>query len=236
MQTATLAETKSPPQPLAPADSELIKSATPVLETILKIRAGALSPSPELRNNIKEYLRQMQQRSQGRERLVQAGMFALGAFVDETVLMTDFPLRSEWIRYPLQLELFNTNQSGVEFYDRLSELLVESESRPELLEIVEVYYICLILGFRGKYFVEDERRKVIGVVAEKLRQTGRLRESILSPHWQVNDQPALRVEPGLPNWIKMAGGVWLWVVVLLLILTSFLLSVQLNTAKATLLR
>ncbi len=233
MQMAPVLEKRTIAQPSAQNGADLVRQATPVLEKVMQIRAGLLVPSPELRDTVKEYLQQIQQGSAGRDQQAQAAIFALVAFVDETVLLADFPLRSEWMSYPLQLELFQTNVAGIEFYDRLSNLLLDPASNAD---VIEVYYLCLILGFKGRYYIETDRKNVIDVVAKHLRGVGRLRDNALSDNWEKTDQPQLRAVKTLPSWVRIGGGVWLWVLVLLFIVASFLLSVELNAAKGILLR
>jgi len=215
------------------AEADLVRLATPVLEMIMQIRAGLLVPSPELRSTLKNHLQKMRAGAEGRDRQALAAMFAVVAFVDETVLLADFPLRAEWMNYPLQLELFQTNVAGIEFYERLSGLLIDAEANAD---VIEIYYLCLMLGFKGQYYIESDRKGVIDMVADHLRRVGRLRESQLSPHWQKDDQPQPRVEKPLPIWAKIGLGVWLWILLLLFIVTSFLLSVALSQAKVDLLR
>src|SRR5215813_13559434 len=76
--------------------SDLVNLAGPVLELVLKLRGGLVSPSDELRPAFDRLLREMEQRGatlRYSERQVKAIKFALAAFVDETVLSTNFPLR-----------------------------------------------------------------------------------------------------------------------------------------------
>jgi type VI secretion system protein ImpK len=233
MQMAPTLEKRTIAHPTAQSGGDLVRQATAVLEKVMQIRSGLLIPSPELRDHVKEYLQQMQRNSAGRDQQAQAAMFALVAFVDETVLLADFPLRSEWMSYPLQLEMFQTNVAGIEFYDRLSNLLLNTQANAD---VIEIYYLCLLLGFKGRYYIETDRKGVIDVVAGHLRKVGRLRDNALADNWEKNDQPQPRAVKSLPSWVAVGGGVWLWVLVLLLIVASFLLSVELNAAKGTLLR
>src|ERR1043165_1839342 len=91
----------------AQSDNDLVSLATPVFEIIMQIRAGLITPSTNTRRDIDDLLKQMEQRGAAlgyKAESVQAVKFALAAFVDETVLTADFPLRDAWAKYPLQLE------------------------------------------------------------------------------------------------------------------------------------
>src|SRR5512132_4026396 len=90
----------------ARAGNRLLDLATPVLEEILRVKAGLTVPSINLRSTVDALLRQVEERGDAlgyKERQLQAVKFALAAFVDETVLINDFPLREEWEKFPLQL-------------------------------------------------------------------------------------------------------------------------------------
>jgi type VI secretion system protein ImpK len=73
--------------------------------------------------------------------------YALVAFIDEQVMRSDWAGRAEWMARPLQLELYRENTAGENFFVRLRALL-RSGDRPIA---VEIYYLCLVLGFQGAY-------------------------------------------------------------------------------------
>jgi len=73
--------------------------------------------------------------------------YALVAFIDEQVMRSDWAGRAEWMARPLQLELYRENTAGENFFVRLRALL-RSGDRPVA---VEIYYLCLVLGFEGAY-------------------------------------------------------------------------------------
>jgi type VI secretion system protein ImpK len=73
--------------------------------------------------------------------------YALVAFIDEQVMRSEWAGRSEWMSRPLQLELYRENTAGENFFVRLKALLRSGE-RPVA---VEIYYLCLLLGFNGAY-------------------------------------------------------------------------------------
>ena len=76
--------------------------------------------------------------------------------------------RAEWLREPLQLQLFHTNRGGDEFFERLSRL------RAEQTDAREIFFLCLVFGFEGQYADRDaERRALLGQQFEMLRVAGR---------------------------------------------------------------
>jgi type VI secretion system protein ImpK len=72
--------------------------------------------------------------------------YALVAFIDEQIARSDWAGRSDWMNR-LQLELYKENTAGENFFVRLRALL-RSGNRPVA---VEIYYLCLVLGFEGAY-------------------------------------------------------------------------------------
>ena len=214
------------------AGSDLAGLAGPVLELVLKLRAASLAPSTNLRPAVHHLMQEMEQRAgtlRYSERQTNAVKFALAAFVDETVMTTNLPLREEWERFPLQLEYFGEQLAGVKFFERLDELLKQIESEAD---VVEVYYLCLLLGFKGKYkvYMEDQLQGLIESVAGQLRRVGRLQENELSPHWKVTDQPEPPQDPGLPLWAKVGAAAGFVVVVLIYLVLIILIKLDLRKA------
>jgi type VI secretion system protein ImpK len=223
----------------ARSDNELINLASPLFQLILRLKAGLLPPSNELRPSIAPMLKRVEEHGAQRgytAEQVQNAKFALTAFADETVLAGGFPLREQWERYPLQLEYFGEALAGTKFFDRLDGLLKQIEAQAD---VVEVYYLCLLLGFKGKYdvFLEDQLPGVINNVAEHLRRAGRLRASALAPHWLANDQPGPPpAAPELPRWVKVAAAVAVGLVLLVYLILNASLISGLNGVKESLLR
>jgi type VI secretion system protein ImpK len=112
---------------------------------------------------------------------VSAAKYALVALLDETVLSIPGSCRDYWISSPLQLEYFGDNIAGEEFFRKLDKLLVEPE---KMHEILEVFYICLSLGFEGKYRISDPARldMVIDNLGRIIRRAQKLRFPKISPH------------------------------------------------------
>jgi type VI secretion system protein ImpK len=123
----------------------------------------------------------------------------------------------------------------VKFFDRLDELLKSIKTEAD---VVEVYYLCLLLDFKGKYkvYMEDQLQEVIKTTAAELRRVGRLQETDLSPHWKVLDQPKPQVDPGIPVWLKIGAVVVLIGVVLIYFVILVVLKSEVWSAREQLLR
>jgi type VI secretion system protein ImpK len=72
------------------------------------------------------------------------GMFAISALIDE-IAMGMPELRGIWSQYSLQATRFNTNNAGVEVFERLGRVRQGPEA------VVATYAVVLGLGFQGCY-------------------------------------------------------------------------------------
>lgn len=71
--------------------------------------------------------------------------FAVFAWVDETILSSQWEGRHQWQRAQLQRQYYQTTDAGELFYERLNSI------GPHQRDVREVYYLCLALGFTGQY-------------------------------------------------------------------------------------
>jgi type VI secretion system protein ImpK len=97
--------------------------------------------------------------------------FAVVAFLDESILTANNPIFKEWPRMPLQEELFGVHTAGEMYFQCLDRLLARPDS-PQTADVLEVYALCLALGYRGRYGVGGQEgiRTVVATVTEKLQR------------------------------------------------------------------
>jgi len=81
-------------------------------------------------------------------------LFAIFAWIDETLLRTGWDQKNQWIRQSLQKRFFNTTNAGVEFFDRLDKFGEDEQ------DILEVYDYCLASGFKGRFYQSHEQDKL----------------------------------------------------------------------------
>ena len=81
---------------------------------------------------------------------VQDTHFAVVAFLDSVMLHSKDAIHAEWERKTLQEELFGKSDAGVVFFEKLEHFRSRRDSK-QLADIVEVYLLCLLLGFEGRY-------------------------------------------------------------------------------------
>jgi len=107
--------------------------------------------------------------------------YALVALTDELVMSKGGELRDYWLPRSLQLQLFNTNVAGEGFFTNLSNLRHD----PSRMEVLKIYYLCLLFGFQGQYRVrggEIELASILDEVGSTLTRAGMIGDSALSPH------------------------------------------------------
>ncbi|HVO95792.1 MAG TPA: type IVB secretion system protein IcmH/DotU, partial [Terriglobales bacterium] len=73
--------------------------------------------------------------------------FAVLSWVDEMILNSTWPQRSQWQH--LMLAYYGTFNAGEEFFRRLE--MIPSQAT----DVREIYFLCLSLGFQGKYAFGD---------------------------------------------------------------------------------
>src|SRR5262245_53887150 len=131
---------------------ELIAAVRPFLIYVLELNAlpDAKRPAPEsaraqLNRAMESSFRKIE--AFGLSSVsVRAVRYALVAFADEFMQLEPGRYQDYWSRHTFQAEQFDEALAGVHFFDRLAELRREADDR-----VSAVYYLCLLLGFRGKY-------------------------------------------------------------------------------------
>jgi type VI secretion system protein ImpK len=127
--------------------------------------------------------------------------FAAVAFLDESVLNSQNPIFVEWLRKPLQAELFGTHTAGEEFFVSLQQLLGRGDSA-DLADLIEIHYLCLLLGFSGRYSAGNrgELAQMMNLTGEKIRRI-RGHFGPLSPAWQPPTEKAVsQTDPWVKRW------------------------------------
>ncbi len=121
-----------------------------------------------MKQALDEVARTAARRGYGRE-AVQEATFAVVAFLDEAILTAPDASAADWVGKSLAEELFGERMAGELFFKRLDGLRAHRDSQ-DLAEILEVYSLCLLLGYEGKF--------AGGAKGELLQLTANLRERI----------------------------------------------------------
>jgi type VI secretion system protein ImpK len=150
----TLPGEPRPPEKPAPKLDRLALFYEGILTATVRVQNGRQQvQDPEsFRTRMKQVLREIASTAARKgysAEDVQEAHFAVVAFLDETVLTADASA-SEWARKSLGEELFGQRSAGELFFKRLEALRANRDSH-SLAEVLEVYYLCLLLGYEGKF-------------------------------------------------------------------------------------
>jgi type VI secretion system protein ImpK len=115
--------------------------------------------------------------------------YALVGLIDETMLQRGGALREFWLPRVLQLRYFNENVAGEAFFQRL-ESLRRDKNR---LDVLRVYYLCLLFGFQGQYRVRGGQVELADII-DRVRDDLQ-RANVLSSELPLSPRGMRPVEP-----------------------------------------
>ncbi|TNE75890.1 MAG: DotU family type IV/VI secretion system protein [Gammaproteobacteria bacterium] len=203
-------------------NNRLIDAATPLLGLVIRVRRLAdfrdvESLYQQVVDDVAGVDRELIE--QGYERpTVVAYRYVLCAFIDEAVLGTDWGAHSVWSQHSLLSRFHNETWGGEKVFAILARMEQEPAHYREMLAFI---YLCLSLGFEGRYKVMENGREEYDQIVRGLYET--LYEAPGGPEDDL-ERPALpdamenvmparnRLRSGLPMWgiaglfvIAMAG-------------------------------
>lgn len=119
---------------------------------------------------------------------IELALFAVIAFLDESILQLHAPVFVDWPRMPLQQQRYGHDIAGEVFFQNLQKILARTETH-ELADLLEVYYLCLLLGFAGRYSIGG-RGELTGMMQATADKIQRIRRSsaTLSPRWALPNE------------------------------------------------
>jgi type VI secretion system protein ImpK len=148
-----------------------------VLTVIVRIRSNRqeLSDAESFRYYVQEALRSAIQQAKNQAGYsaedIRMATLALVGLLDESVLNARNPLFANWPRKTLQEELFGIHMAGELFFQNLEQLLNRADSA-DLADVLEVHYLCLLLGYGGRYSTggRAELKAIMETVADRIRR------------------------------------------------------------------
>lgn len=134
--------------------------------------------------------------------LIEHARYCLCCFLDEVVLNQPWGENSHWASNSL-LSTFHTQTNGGEhFFILLDSFLNEGEQKIELLELM---YLCLSLGFVGKMRMDTAGDSKIEDYKEqayrKIKSKKRTYTKDLAPQWQDKIAKGTELTEGFPIWL-----------------------------------
>lgn len=217
-----------PPAPAAPRQSEaaapaadlgaitggamnpLVRAASPLLLLAVQLRHSATPPDvTRLREQAVAQVRRFEAAANAAgesAQVVTAARYVLCTMVDESVLSAPWGEQSGWAQRTLLVTFHGESYGGAKFFQILERLYADAARHVDLMELM---YVCLALGFAGRYQIETGGRAKLADIQEDLY--GRIRAqraappAELAPHWRgIEDRrnPLIRY---VPLWVIAAA-------------------------------
>jgi len=213
----------STPGPAAPSGrtENLALIFQEVLTAIVRLRSNRqeLSDAQTFRVSMRDAIRNSIQEARNTAGYsaddIKMATLALVGFLDESVLNTRSPIFADWPRKPLQEELFGIHMAGELFFRNLEQLLGRPDS-VDLADLLEVHYLCLVLGYAGRYSMggSAELQAITNTTGERIR---RIRGTSNDPFMEILKEQEVVREVKDP-WIKRLAVVAAVCFVLMLVL------------------
>ncbi|AMB84266.1 hypothetical protein AWM79_02690 [Pseudomonas agarici] len=198
-----------------------LESAAGVLLALLtRLRNTIAHSAPaSLRAQLLAYLRQFEERAEAAgvaRNEVLLARYALCTALDEAVLSTPWGSASEWGKQSLLITVHNEAWGGEKVFQLLEHCL---QSPRERLYLLELLYLCICLGFEGRYRVMNDGRRQLDALRERASATIRSArgeyERELSPHWRGLSVARDRLTQFVPPWVGVALGLGLLLALLI---------------------
>jgi type VI secretion system protein ImpK len=195
-------------------DNPFITDAFALLSLVPKIRNLPFHPAVnELRDQLVGEIRTFEQKAHNQRVMPEVAKIAsyfLCTLIDETVLNTPWGNQSTWGQQSLLIQFHREARGGERFFEILDRL---KRQPAENLNLLELAYMCLTLGFEGKYQLVDRGLRDLDQLRQELyvliQRTKDTTEQPLSSHWHGLRDRHTPIARHVPIWIGIvvAGAV-----------------------------
>lgn len=159
-----------------------------------------------LRRQCMEQVREYQNALKAREILpdvVDMASYCVCALLDELVLNSDWGQSGQWSANSLLSEFHSQTWAGTHFFE-----LIEKSRRINNIELMTLQYLCLSLGFKGKYRVEERGQEQLDILRDSLYHAicadrGRY-ATPFDRSWASRIVPGNGLAQGIPVWVGAA--------------------------------
>ncbi|AKT38901.1 DotU family type IV/VI secretion system protein [Chondromyces crocatus] len=203
-----------------------------VLSLILQLRSSRDLPAPDIlqRRVLGLFETMMQNGKEARipEQDMIDAKFALAAFADEIIYHSNWPGKTQWLQNPLQFQFFQINTAGDGFFTNLDNL----HGQRGRTHVAEIYFLCLALGFQGKYRLRQQEG--LNAVVEGLGNYVAVAEGggdALAPNAERKDGSGGAVRRELP-FLAIALGLLVAAVLIVIVLRLIVSSNASSVAEA----
>jgi type VI secretion system protein ImpK len=184
----------------------LAAAAAPVMAAAIRLLGRFQHPQPDqLRRSMIEAVREFERRALGTgldTQSLRAARYALCATIDDMVLSTPWGANSPWSQQSLTSVFHNEVAGGERFFDILKQM---EEDPARHGQVVELMYLCLSLGFVGRYRVQQRGLASLTEFRDALYRVIRQRrgefERELSVRWQGIPAGQRPLSQRVPLWL-----------------------------------
>jgi type VI secretion system protein ImpK len=188
----------------------LVQAASPLLLLMGQLRtATSAMDLASLRRYALEEVRRFEQAASAngiRNEIVLAARYVLCAGLDEAVLSTPSGAQSEWSQHPLLVALHREAWGGEKFFEMLDRISADPGRH---LDLLELQYLILALGFTGKYQMLDRGHEKLADLQRKVYRTIREQRggatTDLSLRWRGLEDQRNRLIRYVPWWVVVSA-------------------------------
>jgi len=184
----------------------LVDAASPLLLLAGQLRGTLTMPDlAGLRRHALAEIRRYEDRARSlaiSNETMLAARYVLCATLDEAVLSTPWGAQSEWAQQPLLVALHREAWGGEKFFELLDRI---SKDAARHIDLLELQYLCLSLGFKGKFQVsargDAQWTDVKSALHRTIRHQRNAAPTELSPHWKGLQDRRSRLVRYVPWWV-----------------------------------
>ncbi|WP_395344135.1 type IVB secretion system protein IcmH/DotU [Ningiella sp. W23] len=155
----------------------------------------------QLRNDIEQHIEKFDKRliSEGvSQEVALTGRYLLCCLLDELVLSTPWGIESIWSRQTLLSKYHNETSGGEKFFVIINKLMEQAQ---QSIDLIELCYLCLSIGFRGKYRLSPTGENEILQICNMMYQAISLYRPCandLSPSWKTDLSASTSIQKRVP--------------------------------------
>lgn len=191
----------------------LVNAASVLIAVYEKTRHSVTHPDVSgLHQRLVNELKAFESRAQAQSikpEIILSARYVLCTILDEAVMNTPWGAESAWTQRSL-LSVFHNEAAGGEKFFMILDRMRQMPS--ENIDILELMYLCLSLGFEGKYRIIHRGKENLEQIREEL--FGLIRnyrgeyERALSPNWQGLGNVKKSLAQYVPMWVvaSVIGG------------------------------
>lgn len=169
----------------------LVDAALPLFGLVMRVRRMSENPGVDdlyhtVRNQVATISEEIERQPYDNATQL-AYRYCLCSFIDEAVMGTPWGSQSIWAERSLLSYFHDETWGGEKFFTVLSRMMLDQEKYKDILEFM---YLCLCMGFKGRYGVQmgnaDELQQIITRLHKALRQMrGETPEGLTNAHLNV---------------------------------------------------